>query len=227
MTFWRVCPGFARFLRERSTRVQVSEDTNRMEVPRVSFAWPIWIPLKMIRSLLLKDLPTASELLVSVLGVPPAIPRLFDAVCVVIASLKSCVWRRNIYRLFGRQLANYSCHFLFAFALMPIFIGTILRDRSGFLSLLVYPRLWDIVVHPLPFLFAIFCVAFIFAIWLLAAVPCVTVSHKCRQVSLTALRSSVCRLIWQQNGTRYFFIAESIERDVETLLGHKVLRKLS
>lgn len=93
MAFWRVCPGFVRFLRERSTRVRVSEDIgtrcHRMEVPRVSFAWPIWILLKMIRSLLSKDLPTASELLVSVLGVPPAIPRLFH-VCLVIASLKSC-----------------------------------------------------------------------------------------------------------------------------------------
>lgn len=117
MAFWRVCSGFARFLREGSTRV----DCHRMEVPRVSFAWPIWILLKTIRSLLSKDLPTACQLLVSVLSVPPAIPRLFDA----------CR-----YRLFACQLANFSYHFLFAFALLPIFIRTILRDRSAFLSLI-------------------------------------------------------------------------------------------
>lgn len=93
----QVCPGFARFLHRRPARVQELEDIgtrcNRMEVSRVSFAWPIWILSKMIRSLLSKDLPTASELLASVLGVPPVIPRLFDV-------------RR--YRLF-ETLLRYRC----------------------------------------------------------------------------------------------------------------------
>lgn len=240
MAFWQVCPGFARFLRKRSTRVQVSEDIgtrcNRMEVPRVSFAWPTWILLKMIRSLLSKDLPIASELSVSVLSVPPAIPRLFDAcryrLFKILLRYRCSIRRRNIYRHFACQLANFPYHFSFAFALLPIFIRTILRGRSGFLSLLVYPRLWDIVLHPLPFLGFLQSFASLSSLLFDFSLPCpVTVSCKSRQVSLTVLRSSVCRLIWQnvfiQIGTRYFFITESIERDVETLLKHKVLRKLS
>lgn len=137
MAFWRVCPGFARFLREGSTRV----DCHRMEVPRVSFAWPIWILSKTIRSLLSKDLPTACQLLVSVLSVPPAVPRLF-------ASLLAN-WQ--IFRIIFYLLSRY-CQFSLGrfFEIDRHFQASSLRYRGASTAIRT--------------IFAILCTAFIFAI---------------------------------------------------------------
>lgn len=144
MAFWQVCLGFARFLHKRSARVQESKDIGtRCNRTEVL---RVSFPLKMNRSLLSKDLPTSAKLSVSVFSVSPVIPRLFD--------VRRC-------RLFGCQLANFSYHFSFAFTLPPIFIRTIIQDPLGFLITR------DIILT----IFPNFCITFIFAIWLLAAVP--------------------------------------------------------
>jgi hypothetical protein len=166
----------------------------------------------MIRSLPSKDPPIAFELLVSVLSVlsvPPVSPRRYRLFKILLRYRCSIWFERNIHRLFGCQLANFSYHFWFAFALMPISISTILQHRFVFLSLLVYPRLCDIMVHPLPFLqfFALLSsLLFDFSL------PCpITVSQKSRQVLLTFLRPSVRRLIWEM-------FSYKLERDVSSSL---------
>jgi hypothetical protein len=174
----------------------------------------------MIRSLPSKDPPIAFQLLVSVLSVlsvlsvPPVSPRSFHVrryrLFKILLRYRCSIWfERNIHRLFGCQLANSFYHFWFAFALMPIFIRTILQHRFVFLSLLVYPRLCDIMVHPLPFLqfFALLSsLLFDFSL------PCpITVSQKSRQVLLTFLRPSVRRLIWEM-------FSYKLERDVSSSL---------